>query len=415
MFSRCDPLVETSDVNDSWSPVRDEITKKLIENDHVYRALAEEKILGWKSEALNLLWSSRKRSFKSKSSQTKADSSKRFTPEEKKYFLFYNDVLGSVGPDVFRRGDKIFADIGCAPGGMSKYLTSMLQWRGHGFSLSPEEGGLEMRYSNPVSLEFAFANMSREGEWRKVIDCLKAIKFTKLDFINLGVVVDVGQVEADSGSGAELTVRATNACRNQLIVMLRTLKEGGNCMWIHSISHVDTFFFFLDYLVDCYSKITVFNTLVPSRSPVYVLLEGFKPTHPRAKALDHYLVNTPIRYEHPEEWQVKDWSVVERVMKNEYVRESIHQVWNDKREKLWATRTAAEERFAKCSGNADEFVNHHVQALMPALSGVRTKTQTTTAPTAAPVIERQTNYICGLTPSEEKTVRNIAELFALAS
>lgn len=182
-------------------------------------------------------------------------------------------------------------------------------------------------------------------------------------------------------------------------------------MWIHSISHVDTFFFFLDYLVDCFSKITIFNTLVPSRSPVYVLLEGFKPSHPRARELDAYLVNTPIRYDHPEDWQVKDWAVVERVMENQWVRESIHQVWNDKLDKLRETRVAAEERFLRCSQNPEEFLSHHVQALMPALSGVRTKPGTA-ASVAAPAVAigSNPNYICGLTPLEEKCKRNIASL-----
>ena len=414
MFTRVDTLNETSDATDLWSAKRDEINNALIANDAVYRSLAEEKVLGWKSEALNLLWMSRKKSFKNKSG-SKAESSKRFTPEEKKYFEFYLSALPSAAPNVFSRDStKTFLDIGCAPGGLSKFFIS-LGWRGTGFSLSPEEGGLTMRFTHPF-LEFSTANMAKDQEWRRVTNHLKQCKSGKFDFCNLGVVIDVGQVESDSGAAsADLTIRNTQACKNQLLIMLRTLKNGGNSMFIHSVSHVDSFFFYVDFLVDIFEKVTVINTLVPSRSPVYVILSNFLgSSHPRARQLDEYLQETSVRYDHPEDWQVDSWEVVERILKDKPdFRKSIHEMWSEKLEKLRESRTDAEQRLKNCRGDAKLFVASQLQALMPALSGSKKREDKLTKPDIeikSEIVETMEiappsvslTYICGLTPLEEK-------------
>jgi hypothetical protein len=367
----------------------------LIQRDAVYQEIAAEKVLGWKSEALNLLWASRKKSFQSGraglSSASQEESRKRFTPEEKKYYAFYISALPREAPSVFVRSPRLFVDIGCAPGGLSKFFTVNLNWRGFGFSLPPAEGGLDMRFQNPLALKFAHMNMADVDVWQRVVEVVHdsvnvardffpdpklSSRLARLgrglvDFINLGVVVDIGQVEQDTGAGsADLTVRSIHVSRNQMLVLLRLLKQGGDAMWIHSLSHVDTFFFFMDYLVDMFESVKVINTLVPSRSPVYVILSKFRGLdHARATQFQHKLLNTPVRYEKPDDWQCSAFSVVERVMAVPGVGESVRNVWRDKAQKLRATRELAEQRLIACAGNKDLFLAKEVGHLMAALSG----------------------------------------------
>jgi hypothetical protein len=457
MFTRSDTSLTTSTSLSLWDQRREALTNLLIQRDSTYQFLAAEKVLGWKSEALNLLWNSRKKSFQYvRSSSSQEESRKKFTPEEKKYYQFYVNNLPSEAPSVFRRHSTtglpyLFVDIGCAPGGLSKFFTTDLGWKGFGFSLAPAEGGLEMRYSNADSLRFNLANMADVDIWQQVvmkvttglkdtafipkqsragrknsgnvdsntraatidiigtIDTMTDINETgparegsdsdsgwiqctssrshayqtlteadrpvafsevgKVNFVNLGVVVDIGQVEQDTGAGsADLTVRSLHVSKNQMMILLKLLKQGGDAMWIHSLSHVDTFFFWMDYLVDMFEAVKVINTLVPSRSPVYVVLRGFRGAHhPRSIELERKLFNTVVRYEKPEDWQCVEYAVIEKVMMS--VGESVRKVWREKGDKLKNVRELAGEKLKECGGDKDMFVAREVRGLMTALSG----------------------------------------------
>jgi hypothetical protein len=318
--------------------------------DPVCRELSEEKLLGWQSSAVSALWKSRTRKFKVQSSGVRAEDSKKFTPDETKYYKFYSDVLQIYAPDLFVKAagkPEKFIDIGAAPGGMSKYLITTCGWRGYAFSLSPAEGGLEMKYYNPSNLMFSMANMSKEDEWKRVLSLCEKEGFKDVHFVNVGVVVDFGQVDADGGGNDEMARRSITSAISQLMIVISSLKEGGSAMWLHSLSHLDTFFFFMQYLVDCFDSIRILNTLSPARSPVYVILRGFKKK--ASKEFKQILsrnggvVNSPTTIP---DWQLSDFSVIERIFHNHpIIRSDIQAIWNQKRDCLKETRTFAEKRF----------------------------------------------------------------------
>ena len=328
--------------------------------DPVYKELSDEKLLGWQSNAVSALWKSRTRKFKVQASGNRAEDSKKFTPEDSKYFKFYKDVLHLYADDLFVNSGKKerFIDIGSAPGGLSKFLTTICGWKGYAFSLSPSEGGLEMKYYNPANLRFSLANMTRENEWRRVLALCEKEGFQDVHFVNVGVVVDYGQVDADGGGNAEMACRSISSSISQLQIVINSLKEGGSAMWIHSISHLDTLFFFLEHIVDCFDSVRLLNTLAPARSPIYVIMRGFRKGSPAVSVFEEELRrdNGTVTVETIPKWQISDFAIIERIMRNhKSITEDIHSIWNQKRECLKETRLFAEKRFNECGNDDGKF------------------------------------------------------------
>ena len=337
----------------------------MAQDDPVYKELAEEKLLGWQSEAVSALWQSRTRKFKNLSTGNRAADMKKFTPDETKYFKFYVDVLHTYAPDLFRDSgrEELFIDVGAAPGGLSKYLITECGWKGYAFSLSPAESGLEMKYTNPKSLRFSMANMTKENEWRRVLTMCQKAGFSDVHFVNVGVVVDFGQVDADGGGNSEMTCRSIFASISQLLIVLNSLRDGGSAMWIHSLSHLDTLFFFLGHLVKCFASVRILNTLAPARSPVYIIMEGFRKDTQEVADFETLLLrdNGTVNPETIPKWQVKDFEIIQRIMNdNKTLRDDIHNIWNQKRECLKETRLFAERRFKE----ADPKFNSRNYALL---------------------------------------------------
>ena len=347
MLSTLFPIsVETEE----WALTRNALTARMAQDDPVFKELAEEKLLGWQSEAVSALWQSRTRKFKDLSTGNRAADMKRFTPDETKYYKFYVDVLHTYAPNLFRNSgrEELFIDVGAAPGGLCKYLITEFGWRGYAFSLSPAESGLEMKYTNPKSLRFSMANMTKENEWRRVLSMCQKANFSDVHFVNVGVVVDFGQVDADGGGNSEMTCRSIFASISQLLIVLNSLKDGGSAMWIHSLSHLDTLFFFLDHLVRCFASVRILNTLAPARSPVYIIMEGFKKDTKEVADFENVLLrdNGTVSPETIPKWQVKDFDIIQRIMnENKTIRDDIHNIWNQKRDCLKETRLFAERRF----------------------------------------------------------------------
>jgi hypothetical protein len=318
--------------------------------DPVYKQLADEKLAGWESEAVSELWKSRTRKFKVQSSGNRAEDSRKFTPEDTKYFNFYCDVLSKYAPGLFLNtgSDEKFIDIGSAPGGLSRFLNSTCGWSGYAFSLAPTEGGLQMKYSNPRMLRFSMANMTKENEWKRVVELAGNSGFKEVGFVNMGVVVDYGQVESDNGDSGTMACRAIYSSVSQFLIMISLLKEGGSAMWIHSLSHLDTFFWFLRHCLDCFDSVRLLNTLAPSRSPVYVILRGFrKPSVSVAKFKKELLTDHGvIGIESISKWQVSDFRTIQDILETHpSVKADIHTIWDQKRECLKQTREFAERRF----------------------------------------------------------------------
>ena len=324
--------------------------------DPVYKQLSDEKLAGWQSEAVGTLWKSRTRKFKVQSSGNRAEDSRKFTPEDTKYFKFYCDVLAQYAPTLFVKAanDVKFIDIGSAPGGLSRYFNTVCGWRGYAFSLSPAEGGLQMKYSNPGRLMFSMANMTKEDEWKRVTQLAASAGYKEVDFVNMGVVVDFGQVESDNGDSALMACRSIHASVTQFLILINTLREGGSAMWIHSLSHLDSLFFFLQYAVRCFDTVRILNTLAPARSPVYVIMQGLKRNCEAFAEFKGKLMTDGglVRIETIPKWQVSDFETIRSVMESyPSVSSDIHAIWNQKRECLQQTRQFAEKRFASDKAN----------------------------------------------------------------
>ena len=334
-----------------WEQTRNAFAEKMAVFDPIYKELSDEKLAGWQSEAVGALWKSRTRKFKVQSSGNRAEDSRKFTPEDTKYYKFYCDVLSQYAPGLFVNtgNNEKFIDIGSAPGGLSRFLNTVCGWKGYAFSLSPAEGGLQMKYSNPSKLSFSMANMTKENEWKRVVDLASKAGYKNVEFVNMGVVVDYGQVESDNGDSALMACRAIHASVSQFLILLHTLKDGGSAMWIHSLSHLDSLFFFIQYAVKCFESVRLLNTLAPARSPVYIILRGFKKHSKEASDFKEKLLTDGglVTIDTIPKWQVCNFDVIKDVMESyPVVRSDIHAIWNQKRDCLRQTRLFAEKRFA---------------------------------------------------------------------
>ena len=365
--------------------------------DPVYKDLSDEKLLGWQSAAVSALWKSRTRKFKVQATGNRSEDSKRFTPEEGKYFKFYTDVLPLYAPSLFVKSTKeeLFIDIGSAPGGLSKYLITACGWKGYAFSLSPSEGGLEMRYSNPKSLLFSMSNMTKEDEWQRVLSMCRKEGFVDVHFVNTGVVVDYGQVDADGGGSAEMTCRSISSSISQMLIVLKSLKAGGSAMWIHSLSHLDTLFFFLQHIVGCFQSVRLLNTLAPARSPIYIIMTGFKKGSASAAAFEKELLrdNGTVSINTVCKWQIQDFAVVEKVMnENESLRNDLRSIWNQKKDCLRETRLFAEKKFTECGSDDNKFSSSsHANSCLTVISGAEQRL----APTLAEEVRDRKSHTSG--------------------
>lgn len=353
--------------------------------DPVYKELSDEKLLGWQSAAVSALWKSRTRKFKVQSSGNRSEDMRKFTPEDTKYFKFYKDVLPLYAPDLYvrSRSEELFIDVGSAPGGLSKFLTMECGWRGYAFSLAPSEGGLEMKYSNPSKLHFSLANMTKENEWKRVVDLCRKQGFQNVHYVNIGVVVDFGQVDADGGGNAEMCCRSIGASISQFLILVESLKEGGSAMWIHSISHLDTLFFFMGHIVECFDHVRFLNTLSPARSPIYIIMRGFRKGSPAVRRFRETLLrdNGTITLETIEKWQVYDFSVIEDIMKTyPTITEDMQAIWTQKKDCLKETRLMAERRFKDiASSESLECKTSGTECRTPPTAAVEQKGKATSA------------------------------------
>jgi hypothetical protein len=144
--------------------------------------------------------------------------------------------------------------------------------------------------------------------------------------------------------------RAINASVSQFLILLNALKENGSGMWIHSLSHLDSFFFFLQYIVEVFDTVRIINTLAPARSPVYVVMTGFRKHHPLVEKFKNVLMRdgSVVSPDTISKWQIDDFGVIEGVMKSHpSVTADIHLIWNQKRESLAESRLFAEKRFGR--------------------------------------------------------------------
>lgn len=119
-------------------------------------------------------------------------------------------------------------------------------------------------------------------------------------------------------------------------------------MWIHSLSHLDTLFFFLQFIIPCFESVRVLNTLAPARSPVYIIMAGFKRNSAAAKTFEETLLrnNGTVSVPTVPMWQISDFKQVEKIMnENPSLKKDLQAIWNQKKECLRETRLFAEKKF----------------------------------------------------------------------
>ena len=324
-----------------------EVKKELAARIDSYRQLEEERHLGWQSNEVDQLWRIRNARLETQRKGPRG-------PGYEKYHDFYARTLPRIDASVFSRGDKTFLDCGCAPGGLVAFFIKDLGWSGVGASLDPENGGLGMRYHPPED-KFRFVNMSFTSQ--NFDSEMTSLYSNRVDFLNLGVVIGGHQIEDDETT----SIQTLSVCRNSFLLMFEALKTGGDLMWIFSSTSAGAWLYFLDKLRSVFpGGISLFSTLVPSRSPVYALCRGFNPeagrlwqaelrqmTHPGTDCFD--------------KWNYKTWSEAEEVVS--YLRTDLDSVWRKQRDCLKQIRTdasnlanAPEEAFTKLSGGQNKAI-----------------------------------------------------------
>jgi hypothetical protein len=364
-----------------------EIKADLVAHDPVFASLEEEKRLGWESKDVERLWklrteklnvqNDRTSEHKQFSKQGSKKSENPFTalmddveeedegaeesgvshnkvmraagkgPSYDKYYAFYKELFESVPEhsSVFSiNGRKRFMDIGCAPGGLCAYFVRDLGWSGIGFTLQLERGGLKVRFKDP-SLEVHHCDMS-EIESVKFIN-ERVAGCPKFDFINCGVVMGKHQLES-IGEDRETAIQILRVNRNQFLVALQWLAKGGDMFWVFQSSNIGSWFYFLGKLQKCFKKpISLFSTLVPSRSPVYALCRDFDPDCAATKAWMAELESTTEFDETHlgSTWNITTWAEAEPVIKS--METDMHKIWSTQRDGLREIRLAATLQLGK--------------------------------------------------------------------
>lgn len=361
-----------------------EIKADLVANDPIFAALEEEKRLGWESKDVERLWKLRteklnvqneKSLHRHSDKHVSRESENPFSalmqeveeddvdepgfahpkvmraagkgPAYDKYYSFYKDLFESVPEhsSVFSiNARKRFMDIGCAPGGLCAYFVKDLGWSGIGFTLQLERGGLKVRFKDP-GLEVHYCDMSEPESVDFISSTARGSP--KFDFINCGVVMGKHQLES-IGEDRETAIQILRVNRNQFLVALDWLVKGGDMFWVFQSSNIGCWFYFLKKLEKCFKRpISLFSTLVPSRSPVYALCRDFDADCDAVKEWRaELLATTEFTDEHLGiTWNVTTWEEAAPLIKS--LEKDIHKIWATQTVGLREIRLAASLQLGK--------------------------------------------------------------------
>jgi hypothetical protein len=367
----------------SGSGIYHEVKQIIVEHDPVFAALENEKRLGWESKDVERLWklrtdklnllnqtSRRLRESRQQSSKgenpfealaNSSDESDSVEPESNlsvtgnkliragkgpsydKYYDFYRRLFTSATEhrDIFQSGSRRFMDIGCAPGGLCAYFIRDLGWSGVGFTLQIERGGLRVRFKDQA-LQVHPCDMSEMESVAFITE--KVSNMPKFNFINCGVVMGKHQVES-IGEDRETALQILRVNRNQFLAALKHLAEGGDLFWVFQSSSIGCWFYFLKMLQSVFrKKISLYSTLVPSRSPVYAICSDFD-----ANAARRWIAllesTTEFTDEHIRSWNVTTWEEAGPLIAS--LRDDLYKIWNTQREGLKEIREAASSQLAQ--------------------------------------------------------------------
>lgn len=139
----------------------------LLAHSLAFRRLHEERERGWKSAALDAWYAGRQASPSATTTTTTVNDgsagttsfvtadvtalaeryrqhARRITQQAAPHFFRAVPAHAAGGTGMAAPPPPLFLDLGCAPGGVSKYLVHDLGWRGVGVSLSKADGGIDV-------------------------------------------------------------------------------------------------------------------------------------------------------------------------------------------------------------------------------------------------------------------------------
>ncbi|RNF24913.1 methyltransferase [Trypanosoma conorhini] len=282
----------------------------------VYSALERERAAGWQSEALDWWYKQRQEEAGGKRQEGSAAApATSFGNSDivrlcERYCEHAGRVLPRAAPDFFtvsprarhappagdaaeEKGPPTFLDLGSAPGGVSKFLVTRLQWRGVGVSLPVSHGGIasdaSWLQSPAAAARYEFiAGSITENDWH---DSIRGRTFC---FVNGGAVQDHGQRIAelrphDTESAAKKAEAAVGGGEVQpvlpwfsfLLPQLRLavehVEEGGAIMLVFGVPQCASLSILLALLQPLvHGGIHILETMHLTKSPVYVLLSGVR-------------------------------------------------------------------------------------------------------------------------------------------
>ena len=367
----------------------------LLEHSHTYRDLQDEQVRGWNSPALDW-WYNRhkvtstnpntaaavastigeKRPREATSDAHSADGTttnvadgiKRDTVFKtntvalcERYRAHASRILPSADPLTFRpvfvqRGrnvgmrpvtplepprtvGKYFLDLGCAPGGVSAFMTQNCGWTGIGVTLGEGQGGIELppwsggaaAVTNNFraiydSIFSAHLNLKISTSLAELLPTAGgvthvAVDGAAFDFVNGGAVADFGQQSTDEVSPLEVEFADAFFAKPpshpkhlflfaQLLIALRWVKPGGSIMLVVGLGEVGSLLVMLHNLLPMLggdSTVQLLETMHLMKPPVYVLISSIHPTSEAVAALhdkirstenrDYWLGNTDDSFE----------------------------------------------------------------------------------------------------------------------
>nr|CCC92664.1 conserved hypothetical protein [Trypanosoma congolense IL3000] len=279
-----------------------------------YSSLVEEREMGWKCKALDQWYKHRETQTSHHKLEKVGTGVANVSPPPissfagsdigrlcQRYCDHARRILRSTAPQYFgvtpsayihlRRqsssisGPPTFLDLGCAPGGVSKYLVTELRWHGVGISLPVSGGGIAFDASwrqLPVAKSsFQLLDGSvLEDDWQQH----EFIKGKKFYFVNGGAVQDYGQREEmasnpheePTGKGCGSPVLPWfSLLVPQLRLAAKYVQDGGVIMFVFGRPECASFPILLEKLRPLVrDAIHIMETMHTGKTPVYVLLTG---------------------------------------------------------------------------------------------------------------------------------------------
>ncbi|KAG8340234.1 hypothetical protein TRVL_08937 [Trypanosoma vivax] len=284
--------------------------RHLRDNSEAYAGLERERVAGWSSGALDQWYKQRHNQYKSSEKKSASVGAAPFltcfagTDVAKlceRYCAHAERILVSFASEYFAKVPATFApqsrtvdrgacdslggpqvpnflDIGCAPGGVSKFLVTKLGWSGTGVSLSVGHGGIALDTSWLESPDLKSRYEFIEGDVT-MSDWHGRIKEKRFYFVNCGAVQDHGQRDGEEddtkncSSAGQPILPWFNFLIPQLRVAVEHVQDGGVIMFVFGVPQSASFPILLALLRPLVrGSISIMPTMHLTKSPVYVLV-----------------------------------------------------------------------------------------------------------------------------------------------